>query len=106
ASRIYRDGGTSLIRVNNIARQTGSSLYFDQEYIAEVDNANLNGILGGWAIIRDARQDAYAVIPGTVSRPVTIDLDIEALKTPLNMQGHKLIPGVPVRFTTTGELPD
>ena len=106
ASRIYRDGGTSLIRVNNIARQTGSSLYFDQEYIAEVDNANLNGILGGWAIIRDARQDAYAVIPGTVSRPVTIDLDIEALKTPLHMQGHKLIPGVPVRFTTTGELPD
>ena len=105
ASRIYRDSGTSVIRLNNIVRQTGASLYFDQERIAEVDNANLNGILGGWAIIRDARQDAFLVIPGTVSRNFTADPSTATLTTPLNQAVHYLGAGVPVRFTTTGELP-
>jgi hypothetical protein len=105
ASKIYRDGGSSVIRLNNIARQTGASLYFDQERIAKVDNANLNGILGGWAIIRDARQDAFLVIPGTVSRSFTADPATATLTTPLNEAVHYLAAGVPVRFATTGELP-
>ncbi len=105
ASRVYRDSGSAVVRFNAISRQTGASIYFDQERIAEVDNANLNGILGGWAIIRDARQDAFVVIPGTVSRSFTADPATATLTTPLNEQVHFLISGVPVRFTTTGELP-
>lgn len=105
ASKIYRDGGSSVIRLNNIVRQTGASLYFDQERIAKVDNANLNGILGGWAIIRDARQDAFLIIPGTVSRNFTADPATATLFTPLSQAVHYLAAGVPVRFTTTGELP-
>lgn len=105
ASRVYRDSGTSVIRFNNIVRQTGASLYFDQERIAKVDNANLNGILGGWAIIRDARLDAFLVLPGTYSSSFAADPATATLTTPLTQPAHFLAAGVPVRFTTTGELP-
>jgi|GEM_PF-1101409 len=58
ANQIFRDSGSSLIRLNNVSRATGSTLYFDQANIAKVDNQNYpptgSGILGAWAIIRDA----------------------------------------------------
>jgi|GEM_PF-5628175 len=53
---IYRDSGTSVIRLNTISRQPGATLYFDEPNIAKVDNGNVNGILGAWAIIRDPVQ--------------------------------------------------
>ncbi|MCP5559444.1 MAG: autotransporter-associated beta strand repeat-containing protein [Verrucomicrobiaceae bacterium] len=53
---IYRDSGTSVIRLNTISRQPGATLYFDEPNIAKVDNGNVNGILGAWAIVRDPVQ--------------------------------------------------
>jgi uncharacterized delta-60 repeat protein len=105
ASRIYRDSGSSVIRLNAVSRQTGASLYFDLERIAKVDDPNVNGILGAWAIIRDGRVDSYFVLPGTVSRPFSADPATATLKTPDELPVHYLAAGVPVRFTTTGELP-
>lgn len=113
ASSISRvnDGGTSTIRLNTITRQLGSSLYFDLARIASVNNLNSNGILGGWAIIRDAVTPATRVITGTVSRNFTADAlsDVMAVPTPdpFNpvLAAHYLVDGTPVRLTTTGTLP-
>lgn len=105
ASRIYRDSGNSVIRLNNIVRQAGASLYFDGAGIAKVDVPNFNGILGGWAIIRDARVDAYVIIPGTVSRSFFMDAVAGVLMVPDEEPIHYFAAGVPVRFSSTGELP-
>ncbi len=53
---IYRDSGTSIIRLNAVSRQAGATLYFDEPSIAKVDNLNVNGILGAWAVVRDPVQ--------------------------------------------------
>lgn len=105
ASKIFRDSGNSVIRLNNITRQAGASLYFDGAGIAKVDVPNFNGILGGWAIIRDARVDAYVIIPGTVSRSFFMDAVAGVLMVPDEEPIHYFAAGVPVRFSSTGELP-
>lgn len=105
ASQIYRDSGSSVIYFNTITRNAGSSLYFDKPGIAKVDVPNVNGILGGWAIIRDARVDAYAVVPGTVSRSFVLDPVSGMLTVPDDEPVHYLAAPVPVRFTSTGTLP-
>ncbi|MEN3941582.1 autotransporter-associated beta strand repeat-containing protein [Prosthecobacter sp. SYSU 5D2] len=114
ASRIFRlnDGGTSNIRLNSVSRQIGASLYFDLARIATVNNLNTpGGILGGWAIIREAVTPATYVIPGTVSRNFVVDVesDVLAVPTPVPFNPvqavHYLVDGTPVRLTTTGTLP-
>ncbi|HCN78610.1 MAG TPA: hypothetical protein DIT13_15625 [Verrucomicrobiales bacterium] len=106
ASRVFRDSGASVVRFNTISRQTGSSIYFDGPGLAKVDMPNINGILGGWAVVRDARVQAFLVIPGTVSRTFSVDETTGMLKVPDVEPVHYLAAGVPVRFTTTGQLPD
>ena len=111
ANQIYRDSGTSTIRLNTISRAEGASLYFDLSRIATVDNLNINNILGGWAIIRDALSQAKWVLPGTVVRDIlTTGIDVESntltikpAAIPLGI--HYLGDGAPVRFTSTGTLP-
>ncbi|MCW0220039.1 MAG: autotransporter-associated beta strand repeat-containing protein, partial [Prosthecobacter sp.] len=111
ANQIYRDSGTSTIRLNTISRAEGASLYFDLSRIATVDNLNINNILGGWAIIRDALSQATWVLPGTVVRDIlTTGIDVESntltikpAAIPLGI--HYLGDGAPVRFTSTGTLP-
>ncbi|GAA5141542.1 hypothetical protein GCM10023213_25840 [Prosthecobacter algae] len=104
ANQIYRDSGTSTIRLNTISRAEGSSLYFDLARIATVDNLNINNILGGWAIIRDAVVNASWTLRGTVSRNFTANVSTDLL-TPTPVGVHYLANGSPVRLTTTGSLP-
>lgn len=106
-NKIYRDSGTSTIRLNTINRAEGSSLYFDLSMIATVDNLNVNNILGGWAIARDASESAKWVLYGTVSRNFSVNVDLDILEIPVVAQQnvHYLIDGQPVRFTSTGTLP-
>lgn len=101
-NQIYRDSGTSIIRLNNIARAVGASIYFDLARVAKVDNANFNGILGAWAIIRDANVQAYWTIPGTVSSTFTVNSLSDTVTTP---GAHGLIAGTVVQLTSTGTLP-
>lgn len=105
ANQIFRDSGSSTIRLNNISRNVGSSLYFDLARIASVDNPNYNNILGGWAIIRDALVQASWIIPGTVSRTFTANEVNDSFLVPLAQQFHYLSNATPVRVTTTGTLP-
>lgn len=104
ANKIYRDTGTSTIRLNTVSRAEGSSLYFDLARIASVDNLNVNNILGGWAIIRDAVVQANWVIPGTVSRTFIAEASSDFMASALN-QPHFLANGTPVQLTSTGTLP-
>ncbi len=105
ANEIYRDSGTNTLRLNNISRAEGASLYFDLARIATVDNLNINGILGGWAIIRDAVVQATWTIRGTVSRNFAASTTTDVLSVPLAQGVHYLINGSPVRLTTVGTLP-
>lgn len=104
ANKIYRDSGTSTLRLNTISRAEGSSLYFDLARIATVDNLNINNILGGWAIIRDAVVNANWTLRGTVNRNFTANVTTDLLQTtPLGV--HYLANGSPVRLTSSGTLP-
>ncbi|TDU71150.1 autotransporter-associated beta strand protein [Prosthecobacter fusiformis] len=105
ANRIYRDSGTSSIRLNTITRGEGSTLYFDLARIASVDNLNTNNILGGWAVIRDAVAPARWVIPGTVSKNFSANAVTNVLSLPLAQGSHFLSDGTAVRLTTVGTLP-
>ncbi len=105
ASKIYREvGSTSTIRLNTVNRSTGSSLYVDTGRVAKVDNLNYNGILGAWAIIRDAITNPYWVIPGTSSFNYT------ATANPTTNQigtgvSHVVRNGMVVTFATAGTMP-
>lgn len=104
ASKIFRDGGTSTIRLNNTFRTAGSSLYLDGGRIAKIDNVNNNGILGAWAIIRDAITDAFWVIPRTSSYTYQVkeDAGSDFILTP---DRHVVTRGMVVKFSTTGTMP-
>lgn len=111
ASRIFRESGAGTIRLNNLIRSTGSTLYVDSGRIARVDQPNNSngilgsaGILGAWAIIRDAIVNAYWVIPGSTERSydVTVDPVTNQVLTAVN---HVVTRGSVVRFSSTGDLP-
>lgn len=53
ASSITRSSGTSVLRMNTVTRSanSGGTLDFGAVGIAQVDNTNSNGILGGWATV-------------------------------------------------------
>ncbi|MES2595893.1 MAG: autotransporter-associated beta strand repeat-containing protein [Verrucomicrobiota bacterium] len=105
ASKIYREiGSTSTLRLNTVFRSTGSSLYFDTGRIAKVDNPNFSGILGAWAIIRDAITNAYWVIPGTstFNYTTTVNTTTDQINT---SGGHVVRSGMVVTFSTTGTMP-
>lgn len=103
-SKIFRESGTSTIRLNNVNRSTGGSLYVDGGRIAKADNANFNGILGAWAIIRDAITNPFWVIPGTSTfgYDVTADAATDFIFTPVS---HVVRPGMVITFSSTGTLP-
>lgn len=56
-SRLYssfyvkRTSGSSTLRMNAVTRYVGGTIDFDAPAIAQTDNANINGILGGWATV-------------------------------------------------------
>lgn len=111
ASKIFRDSGAGTIRLNSLIRSTGSTLYVDGGRIAKVDQPNNTngilgsaGILGSWAIIRDAIVNAYWVIPGCSERSydVTADPVTNQVLTSVN---HVVTKGSVVRFSSTGALP-
>ncbi len=104
ASSIYRNSGTSTISLNNIFRNTGSSLYLDGGRIAKTDNTNNNGILGAWAIIRDSITDPFWVIPRTSSfnYQVKEESGSDFILTP---ERHVITRRMVVTFATTGSLP-
>jgi uncharacterized delta-60 repeat protein len=104
ASSIYRESGTSTISLNNVFRNTGSSLYLDGGRIAKTDNTNNNGILGAWAVIRDAITDPFWVIPRTSSFTYQVkgDSGSDFILTP---ERHVITRGMVVSFATTGTLP-
>lgn len=111
SSKIFRESGAGTIRLNNLIRGTGSSLYVDSGRIAKVDQPNNTngilgsaGILGSWAIIRDAIVNAYWVIPGSTERSydVTADPVTNQVLTSIN---HVVTRGSVVRFSSTGDLP-
>lgn len=106
ASKIYRDSGTSTLRLNGLFRAAGSSLYLDLGRIAKIDTPNVNGMLGAWAIIRDAITNPFWVIPGTTafSYTVTADASNDFLFTPL-VQSHVVRNGMIATFVSTGTLP-
>ncbi len=54
ATSISRSSGSSILRMNTITHNTGGTVNFGATSIAQVDNANVNGILGGWATIGGA----------------------------------------------------
>jgi uncharacterized delta-60 repeat protein len=102
-NKIYRDDGSSIIRLNNIARAVGSTLYFDLPRIAKADNANTaSGILGAYAIIRDAAVEAYWHLVGSIDVNFTVDpvTDTFSTGTP-----HRLSNGHLVRISSTGTFP-
>lgn len=111
ANKIFRDSGSSVIRLNTISRAEGSSLYFDLAGIAKVDNLNINNILGGWAIIRNAVVQASWVLTGSVSRNFSANPVDDVLTIPVSvppnptLSNHYLSNGTPVRLTTNGVLP-
>jgi len=108
ASAIYRDSGSSTIRLNTITRGEGATLYFDLARIASVDNLNINNILGGWAIVRDALVQASWVLPGTVSRNFSVieESDTIIIKQAAGPAGlHYMSNGTPVVLSTIGTLP-
>ena len=104
ASKIFRDSGTSTMRLNNVFRTAGSSLYLDGGRIAKIDNVNNNGILGAWAVIRDAITDAFWVIPRTSSYTYQVkeDAGTDFILTP---DRHVVTRGMVVKFATTGTMP-
>lgn len=51
ASKITRNGGSAVLQMNAITRNTGASIDFSAAGIATTDNTNTNGILGTWATI-------------------------------------------------------
>ncbi|MDZ4290060.1 MAG: autotransporter-associated beta strand repeat-containing protein, partial [Prosthecobacter sp.] len=97
-NQIYRDDGSSIIRLNTIARAVGSSLYFDLARIAKVDNANTNNILGAWALIRDANVQAYWMIPGSIDVNFTVDPNTDTFTS----TQHKLANGNVVNLSNVG----
>lgn len=105
ANKIFRDSGTSVIRLNNVNRQAGSSLYFDLGRIAKVDNLNFNGILGAWALIRDAVTNAFWLIPGSSSQSFAVTANDTTDQINTSPSVHGLTNGTQVRFTTDGTLP-
>ncbi|MEQ1748024.1 MAG: autotransporter-associated beta strand repeat-containing protein, partial [Prosthecobacter sp.] len=101
ASKIYRESGTSTLSLNNVLRSTGSSLYVDVGRIVKTDVLNNNGILGAWAIIRDAVTNAFWVIPGTNS----FTIPVTANENTDRVSATTLAFGTLIRFTTTGTMP-
>ncbi len=111
ASKIFRESGAGTLRLNNLIRSTGSTLYVDGGRIARVDQPNNSngilgsaGILGSWAIIRDAIVNAYWVIPGSSERSYDVTAD-PATNQVLTSVNHVVTRGSVVRFSSTGELP-
>ena len=105
ANKIYRDSGTSTINLNNIIRSTGSSLYLDLGRIATTDQLNNNGILGAWAIMRDAVTDAFWVIPGNNNSTHTVTANFSNDVISGDAAANGLAPGTLVRFSSTDTLP-
>jgi uncharacterized delta-60 repeat protein len=109
-SKVFREGGTSALRLNNVVRNPGSSLYVDSGRLVKTDQPNINGLMGAWAIVRDAVTNAFWVVPGTTSYTfkATADASNDRLTTrdsngdPLS---HTLANGTLVRFSSTGTLP-
>lgn len=54
ASAVTRSSGSSTLRLNAIARNTGGTINFGASGIADTDTANVNGILGGYATVGGA----------------------------------------------------
>jgi uncharacterized delta-60 repeat protein len=111
ASKIFRESGAGTLRLNNLIRGTGSTLYVDGGRIARVDQPNNTngilgtaGILGAWALIRDAIVNAYWVIPGSSERSYDVTAD-PATNQVLTSVNHVVTRGSVVRFSSTGELP-
>ncbi|SKA80708.1 delta-60 repeat domain-containing protein [Prosthecobacter debontii] len=105
ANAIYRDSGSSVIRLNSISRAEGATLYFDATQIAKVDLLNVNDILGGWAIIREAPVQAAWVLPGTVSRGVHGDAATDNFYLSGLQPSTYLVDGVPIVFSSSNTLP-
>ncbi len=105
ANKIYRESGAGTISLNNIIRSTGSSLYTDLGRIAKTDMLNSNGILGAWAIIRDAVTNAFWVIPGTNSSNFQVTVNLEKDMVSGDPAALGLATGTLVRFSTTGVMP-
>lgn len=105
ASKIFREqNSSSTLSFNNINRSTGSSLYVDGGRIAKADNINLNGIMGAWALIRDAITNAFWVIPGTstFTYPVVVNASNDQFSTSVS---HVVRNGMVATFSSTGTLP-
>jgi autotransporter-associated beta strand protein len=51
AARIARSSGTSVMRLNSIARNTGGTLDLGAASIADSDNNNVNGVIGGYLTV-------------------------------------------------------
>lgn len=105
ASKIYRESGTGTINFNNISRSTGSSLYVDLSRIATTDVLNNNGILGAWAIMRDAVTEAFWIIPGNNTGTYTVTASPADDVVSGDVSANGLATGTLVRFTSTGTLP-
>ena len=54
ASSVTRSSGTSVLRMNAITRNAGSTVNFGAASIADTDTSNVNGILGGYATVAGA----------------------------------------------------
>jgi uncharacterized delta-60 repeat protein len=109
-SKVFREGGTSSIRLNNVVRNPGSSLYVDSGRLVKTDQPNINGLMGAWAIVRDAVTNAFWVILGNSSDMFTATADASTDRlTTRNGNGdplpHTLANGTLVRFSSTGTLP-
>ena len=105
ANKIFRESGAGTISLNNIIRSTGSSLYTDLGRIARTDMLNSNGILGAWAIIRDAVTNAFWVIPGTNNSNFQVTVNVEKDMVSGDQAVLGLATGSLVRFSTTGIMP-
>lgn len=65
ASRVSRDAGSALLRMNALTRNAGSAVDFGAENIADTDTANVNGILGGWATVNGRDWAVNSTATGT-----------------------------------------
>lgn len=106
ANTIKRDSGTSVMRLNAVARQLGGTLMVDGGRMAQIDNLNVGGILGAWAVIRDTVVNANWVIDGTTSGTVTVSSLVGAVTPGTNSHlltassPHTLRDGTAVRMVS------
>ena len=98
-SAVARSSGSSTLRLNTVTRMAGGTVDFSATGIADTDNANVNGLLGGYATVAGADWATVNIFGGS-DNPIAANTTY----TDINAGGGNIVDNATanVRLNTGG----